>query len=97
MMSRNQRAKLAQETLDILKTGFYQTAAGNSVPLADQQAQSVAGTVVYRPDGWKRVLRKVDQTFLEVPPLVETKIEVTQETTMEAAQRVIQREQAAHV
>lgn len=97
MMSRNQRAKLAQETLDILKTGFYQTATGNSVHLADQQAQSVAGTVVYRPDGWKRVLRKVNQIFLEVPPSVETKIEVTQETTMEAAQRVIQREQATQV
>jgi uncharacterized protein (TIGR02452 family) len=79
-MNRNQRLEIAQETLAILERGSYLAPSGRSVSVTDALQAAVAGSVLYRPDD---------------PPLIPaqaglftTRVEVTGETTLEAAERL---------
>ncbi|TYB43006.1 TIGR02452 family protein [Actinomadura chibensis] len=83
-MSRHPRRQIAQETVSIIERGGYAGPSGRTVPLADGLAEAVRGTVLYRPDELDDLLRG-----LPTPrPGVETRIEVTDETTLAAARRL---------
>ncbi len=82
-MNRENRAALAQETLSILEAGGYQNDFGQYVSLATDLKTAVQSSVLYGPvdfaDG------------VTVPSLggnTETRIEVTSESTLEAARRL---------
>ena len=76
--------RLAHETLAILDRGWYETAAGR-VSVADAQQHAVGGTVLYRPaDLAELACRKHPPTHRAA-----TRYSVTQETTQEAACRLV--------
>jgi uncharacterized protein (TIGR02452 family) len=101
-------AGVAQETLKIVETGSYRTPSGVEVSVGSAVARAVAGTRLYRPDDYAR-LADLKQT--QFPPegeisthrdqsekgLVGPRIEVTAETTAQAARRLIEQEREAHV
>ncbi len=79
-MNRNRRLEIAQETLAILERGSYLAPSGRSVSVADALAASVAGSVLYPPDASHPISAQAE-------PFV-TRIGVTEETTLEAAERL---------
>lgn len=78
-MDRRSAARIAQETLSILSTGTYSSPAGQQVDLRAALAGAVESTVDHPPDaslpGWGRGSGP-------------TTIEVINETTLDAAQRM---------
>ena len=80
-MNRNRRLEIAQETLAILERGVYQAPSGRSVSIADALQASVGGSVLYRPDAFPASLTPQAGPFT-------TRVEVTGETTLEAAERL---------
>ena len=80
-MNRDKRLEIAQETLAILERGSYQAPSGRRVSIADALQASVAGSVLYRPDAFPDPLISQAGQF-------EARVEVTRETTLEAAERL---------
>ncbi len=80
-MNRDKRLEIAQETLAILERGFYQAPSGRRVSVADALQASIAGSVLYRPDAFPDPLISRAGQFT-------TRVEVTGETTLEAAERL---------
>ena len=80
-MNRTRRLELAQETLTILDTGRYRAPSGRTVSVTNALQAAVTGTKLYQPDSFPA------QT---VSPALfaETHVEVTGETTLEAAERL---------
>ena len=79
-MNRDRRLEIAQQTLTILESGTYRMPSGQIVSIAETLQVAVANTVLYRPD-----------TFPVIQPshmFAETSVEVTGETTIEAAERL---------
>ncbi|TDD37001.1 TIGR02452 family protein [Actinomadura sp. KC06] len=83
-MSRHPRRETAQETVRILERGDYVAPSGRTVSIGDGLARAVQATVLYRPDELDELLRHLPAT----EPGTETRIEVTDETTLAAASRL---------
>jgi uncharacterized protein (TIGR02452 family) len=77
-------AGIGPETVEITRRGWYE-AAGGRVSIAEAVAGAVSGTRLYRPD---------DYAELALPAGAETpaSVEVTEETTAEAARRLAPRD-----
>ncbi|GLZ04533.1 TIGR02452 family protein [Actinomadura sp. NBRC 104412] len=76
---------VARETVDILERGHYQAPSGRTVRIADELALSVGDTVLHTPaelDGLLAAARRTQG------PEFQTRIEVTEETTLAAARRL---------
>jgi len=84
--------RIANETLSIIDCGRYETRSGKRVDLRALVEAAVSGTILYRPVEVDRLLtgRKEDQG--PVPD-----IQVTSETTAQAARRLVEQERIAHV
>lgn len=82
-MNRETAARIAEETLEILDVGYYFNPLGQRINLEDMMRESVAGTVLYRPDDTDRLLKTVAPAIIR-----DTVIEVTNETTLAAAKRL---------
>jgi uncharacterized protein (TIGR02452 family) len=81
-MNRNQNAATANETVKILETGFYTNNKGQRIDIKDVLEQSKASTKLYTPEELSTLLG------LLKPASYQTKIEVTGETSLEAAKRL---------
>ncbi|ULL19623.1 TIGR02452 family protein [Paenibacillus sp. H1-7] len=90
--NREIRSKMAKETLEILKQGCYINGAGEHIQIGNDVKGSVEHSMMYSPD----MLSKIKQYALErirqtqddaLPPL-----EVTNESTLHAAERLVVRE-----
>lgn len=84
VMNRQRRASLAQETLDILGRGYYESSSGRVIDIASDLRAAVKGTRLYRPSEFPEEITGCGQE--NVWP--ETTSEVTPETTLGAAQRL---------
>ena len=82
-MNRDKRASLAQETLRILEEGVYLTPSGRQVDISQEQEAAVGGTRLYCPSDFPSSLN-----FAPPNEPSKTQIEVTSETTLEAARRL---------
>ncbi|MFI0453755.1 TIGR02452 family protein [Actinomadura sp. 6N118] len=82
-MSRHPRRQTAQETVSILDRGDYVAPSGSTVTIADAVEATVRGTVLHRPDELDALLAGLPES-----PGLETRIEVTGETTLAAARRL---------
>gem|GEM_PF-4054542 len=82
-MNREKRVLLAQETLAICQQGYYVNNLGENVTIKSVLQQTIDNTKLYRP---------MDFVDIHWPKVVESKpiIEVTSETTLAAAQRLVQ-------
>jgi uncharacterized protein (TIGR02452 family) len=96
MSKRNTRAKIAQETLDVLANGWYMHPSGQRVQLRDELESARSRSVLYAPEDFPEVFRRRDQQLpgLTHPP---GGFEVVNETTLHAAQRLLQTEPGLRV
>ena len=85
-MSRQQLAQLAQETVHIAAEGHYRTAGGVDVDLRDAVRRCVENTRVIRPGDWPSIVRRGRAAPDRSEP---ARVEVTPETTLAAASRLV--------
>jgi uncharacterized protein (TIGR02452 family) len=83
MPSRNRNAEIARETLAIIEAGGYTSAGGGRVDLAEDIRRAIASTTLHRPEDFPA-------NPLPPPgaPQAGSTIEVTGETTLQAAHRL---------
>ncbi|SEG11363.1 TIGR02452 family protein [Thermomonospora echinospora] len=82
-MSRNPRKAIAAETVAILDRGTYTAPSGREISIADRLGRAVRETRLYRPDELAALVAAAAGTGGET-----TRIEVTEETTLDAARRL---------
>ncbi|MER6815009.1 TIGR02452 family protein [Spirillospora sp. NPDC000708] len=90
-MSRHPRRMTAQETVAVLERGEYRAPAGHTVSIADDLARCVRDTVLYRPEELDALLKDLPGAAPGAGPAggAATRIEVTDETTLAAARRLV--------
>ncbi|MCP2335893.1 TIGR02452 family protein [Actinomadura rupiterrae] len=84
-MSKERRRTQARKTVEILNDGGYRAPSGRHVDLSAALHASTTGTVLHRPDELDALLRDLPPVPDDAPP---TRIEVTTETTLQAARRL---------
>lgn len=84
-VSREPRRAQARQTVEILERGSYRAPSGREVDLAAALRTSVDGTVLHRPDELGALLRRLPPVADDAP---RTRVEVTTETTLQAARRL---------
>jgi uncharacterized protein (TIGR02452 family) len=81
-MKQSTRIEIAKSTLEILKQGFYVNNKGIKVPVEQLQHNAVEKTRLYTPDELTGFLSEPKQAY-------KTAFEVTNETTLDAARRLV--------
>jgi uncharacterized protein (TIGR02452 family) len=93
-MNRNERMQLAAETVRIIEQGSYEAADGSKVDIAQDVRECLRQTRLIRPADWQQIVQSARQTAdLPMP----ARIEVTGETTLAAARRLIEKENCRSV
>lgn len=83
-MNRSERAALARQTVEILADGHYVAPSGHRVDIADDLRLAIDNSQLYRPADFPPEINGCDgQTIASG-----AKVEVTAETTLEAAHRL---------
>ncbi|MDQ3816012.1 MAG: TIGR02452 family protein [Armatimonadota bacterium] len=82
-MKRSERAALAAETLAILQAGHYTSPTGRQVSIASELRTSVAQSRLFRPADFPERL-----ACARAEPAANFVVEVTPETSLQAAQRL---------
>ena len=81
MINRNQRAKIAHETVDVLDRGFYETKSGKRVEIEPELSYAIKNTKLYGPGSFNEInIKKYSRE--------NTVLKVTNETTLSAAKRL---------
>jgi uncharacterized protein (TIGR02452 family) len=84
-MNREKRMSLARETLEIISAGRYHRApSGRSIDISNDLKAAIAGSRVYRPHDFPSDFK----TKASADQQCETLVEVTSETTLQAAHRL---------
>ena len=83
-MNRDQRALLAQETLNILANGHYQVATQTQVEIGEQIQHCVSQTQLFLPETLNALL----STLPTLDHALASKIEVVNETSLSGASRL---------
>jgi uncharacterized protein (TIGR02452 family) len=81
-MNREQRVRLAEQTVEIIKRGEYIAPSGRTIRIADETNAAINNTKLYRPADFPAEINVVGNE-------VNTTIEVTAESTLEAAFRFV--------
>jgi len=83
-MNQGKRKAIAEDTLEILEKGFYNNSQGEKVDITLIQKNAVNNTQLFRPEELEELMNstKGENNF-------QTKYEVTNETTLDAARRLI--------
>lgn len=92
-MNRQRRASLAKETLDIIEKGRYESPSGRVVEIAADLRAAISGTRLYCPSDFPHELANCGREA--AAPNISS--EVTAETTLEAAQRLIAGDEHADI
>ena len=85
---RSSRARIAQETLAILEEGQYINGYDRRVSIDEDLKRAIQGSVLYRPNALPALREQVLQ-LQAAPKSAAAKIEVTGETTLAAASRLV--------
>jgi uncharacterized protein (TIGR02452 family) len=91
-MNRSHMAQLGQEAVTITGEGRYRRGDGTTVEIGHGVRRCVQTTRVIRPDDWTGI---VDRGRFAAGRAQAARIEVTSETTLAAARRLVEREKAA--
>jgi len=86
--NRDKRAKIALETLKILEAGVYTNCQGASVDIKEDLKNAVDNTVLFRPDAFPNIEDETEKIKNEKEPKKPI-IEITDETTISAARRLV--------
>ncbi|MBE9119047.1 TIGR02452 family protein [Lusitaniella coriacea LEGE 07157] len=79
------RKAIAQDTLKILKAGFYESPSGVQVNLNSELASCLSETKCYNPDSLDRIKQEIFSTDLKFS---QTEFEVRNETSLSGAERM---------
>jgi uncharacterized protein (TIGR02452 family) len=90
MMNRSARANIAKETVDIAIRGEYVAGNGTRVSIAREVADAIEKTRLYRPG-------ELPHEKSAAPSRGETSFEVTGETTLAAARRLVESGKYSHL
>ncbi|SHF36578.1 TIGR02452 family protein [Seinonella peptonophila] len=85
--NRQKRAMIAAETLEILMNGSYKTNSGDTVTIYHELANSKRESILYRPNKTSLI-----NTQLHAQKKLNQLIEITEETTLAAAYRLVVKE-----
>lgn len=83
-MKQSTRREIAKKTLDTLEKGYYINADGNRVDIKQLQNFAESNTKLFKPDELEALL-----TSLPLNNTFKTDYEVTNETTLDAARRLV--------
>lgn len=88
-IERQHRIQVAEETLEILEAGRYTLPSGERISIKEELHHVLLQSVLYRPQMFAEVVKKVSERepFNQLP-----QIEVTKETTISAARRLVEEE-----
>ncbi len=86
--SRKRRAEIAAETLAILEAGSYLNQAGKKVVFKELLDRAVENSILYRPESFDQLEQELKQ-LLDQKQDCQPKIEITSETTLAAARRLV--------
>ncbi len=84
---RDRRAKVSQQTLEILERGFYAAPDGTVHTVSADQRRAVDGSQHYRPGELDDLLARI-KLRIQSSSHRDTRFEVTRETTLAAARRL---------
>ncbi len=84
-MNRQQREKLAHETLAILNTGSYSLPNGSVVSIQSELQRACANTILYLPSDYELLIEKVAAQ----PAKYSTVKQISNRTTLEAAHSLL--------
>jgi uncharacterized protein (TIGR02452 family) len=84
-MNRNSRARLGQETVEIVERGWYDSPGGGRVDLSPLVSQCLASTTLYRPSKLDDVVHCTAQR----DTAHKTSFEVVNETSLSASRRLV--------
>jgi uncharacterized protein (TIGR02452 family) len=85
-VARTNRKQLAEQTLQIIRQGWYESASGRRVEVGESISRSVAATTSIRPQDWDDIHRSAAERAAH--GVGSPSIEVTGETTLAAARRL---------
>lgn len=88
-MDRQERAALARETLKILERGYYRAESGRRVEIEDEVARAVDDARLYKPEELEEIAAGLKGSPGEASS-AEMEITVREETTLQAAERLVQ-------
>ncbi len=93
------RSRWAQETLDILERGQYQSPSGKNVPIRLQVEHTIREARLYRPQEREAIQQSAEQQIEKSLTSHQSiaEIECTTETTLQAAERLATKEERPHV
>ncbi len=86
-MSRTDRAKIAEQTVEILKRKTYSTASGKKISIEKSLEACLKDTEVIRPDAWPNLMTEVQQKVYRRPQGKPVTISLFAETTFRTCQR----------
>ena len=89
MASRNIRAEIAQQTVEVLERGWYTLRDGTTVSLGDSVRHSVRRSRHYAPDDFDEVFARRNQLLAERLNPGSMQIDVVNATTLAAARRLV--------
>ncbi|MBF0226924.1 MAG: TIGR02452 family protein [Desulfobacterales bacterium] len=95
MNNRQKRVKIAEETLNILEAGYYKNQIGDQIPISSLLSLSKLNSIHYKPEDFDRVFAQRDDIISTMDH--KTIFEVKNETTLNAAKRLIVDEKEDHV
>jgi uncharacterized protein (TIGR02452 family) len=84
-------SRVAEETLEIVRTGRYVAPSGRTVDVKSEVEAAVSGTLLYTPASFDSLPRKPGGAPTPA------RVEVTNETTAQAGRRLVQEERVARV
>lgn len=87
---RNERAQVSRQTLQIIDQGFYATASGAVKTIGPAQTRAVAQSKHYRPAALDALYARIKMR-MQASQAPDVRFEVTEETTLAAARRLIDR------
>jgi uncharacterized protein (TIGR02452 family) len=96
MASRSGRAAIARQTIEILERGSYALAGGEEVSIAAPLRAAREGTRHYTPEDFHGLFRQRDAQLAVRSPHT-TRFEVTNETTLGAARRLVNADETSGV
>jgi TIGR02452 family protein len=88
LQNRDIRAKVALETSKILESGLYTNHQGTTVEIKEDLKNAINSTVLYKPDTFANIENEHEKIRNEKEPKM-SNIEITDETTISAARRLV--------
>ena len=91
------RKAIAQQTVEILQRGQYQTGSGKTVEIKSLLDQAVNGTRTYLPEDFDAVFQEVELLKESRTESSQTKFEVVNGTTLAAARKLVEKDPSRSV